>query len=89
MASPSSRIEDEELDLSEDSATSVWYRRSGSGKIASSFPGVGIHVAAKSSENSQAVPLANARTSEPDKPAGVAGDDEHRLLEFICYSPFC
>ncbi|XP_022987306.1 translation initiation factor eIF-2B subunit delta-like isoform X2 [Cucurbita maxima] len=69
MASPSSRIEDEELEMSEDSSTSVWYRRSGSGKIASSFPGVGIHMAAKSSENSQALPL---KTLEPNKPAGVA-----------------
>ncbi|XP_023515737.1 probable translation initiation factor eIF-2B subunit delta [Cucurbita pepo subsp. pepo] len=69
MASPSSRIEDEELEMSEDSSTSVWYRRSGSGKIASSFPGVGIHMAAKSSENSQALPL---KALEPNKPAGVS-----------------
>ncbi|XP_038879396.1 translation initiation factor eIF-2B subunit delta-like isoform X5 [Benincasa hispida] len=60
--SPSSRIGDEELDMSEDSSTSVPYRRSGSGKIASSFPGVGIHLAAKSSQ----VLL------EPNKSVGVA-----------------
>ncbi|KAL4036116.1 hypothetical protein IC575_004840 [Cucumis melo] len=69
MASPSSRTGDEELDMSEDSSNSVWHRRSGSGKIASSFPGVGIHMGAKSLENSQAVvPL---QTLETNKPAGV------------------
>ncbi|XP_023001799.1 translation initiation factor eIF-2B subunit delta-like isoform X1 [Cucurbita maxima] len=67
--SPSSRIWDDELEMSEDSSTSVPYRRSGSGKIASSLPGLGVHMAAKSSENSQAVPL---RTLGPNKPSGVA-----------------
>ena len=69
--SPSGRIGDEELDMSEDSFTSVPYRRSGSGKIASSFPGVGIYMAAKASETSQAmVP----NTVEANKSVGVAGD---------------
>ncbi|KGN63792.1 translation initiation factor eIF-2B subunit delta [Cucumis sativus] len=67
--SPSGRIGDEELDMSEDSFTSVPYRRSGSGKIASSFPGVGIYMAAKASETSQAmVP----NTVEANKSVGVA-----------------
>lgn len=80
MASPSSRIEDEELEMSEDSSNSVWYRRSGSGKIASSFPGVGIHMAVKSLENSQALPL---QTLEINKPAGVAGN-----VALLCWMEF-
>lgn len=83
LASPSTRIGDEDLDLdmSEDSSSSGWYRRSNSGKIASSLPGLGLHMPARSSANSQAVPL---RTLETNKSAGIAGD-----IAVYCFVGFC
>ncbi|XP_022134966.1 translation initiation factor eIF-2B subunit delta-like isoform X2 [Momordica charantia] len=71
LASPSSRLGGEELEFSEDSAASVLLRRSSSGKLASSCPGVGFHMAAKSSANLQTMPANSMRTSGTNKPAGA------------------
>ncbi|PRQ16456.1 hypothetical protein RchiOBHm_Chr7g0184441 [Rosa chinensis] len=45
-SSPSSRVEDGTLGFSEENSSVQWYRRSGSGKMASSLPGGGFESAA-------------------------------------------
>lgn len=44
VSSPSSRVEDGTLEFSEENSVQ-WYRRSGSGKLASSLPGGGLESA--------------------------------------------
>ena len=74
MASPSTRIAGEELEFSEVSSASVLLRRSGSGKLASSCPGVGFYMAAKRGDNLETMPANSVRTLGTNKPAGATGD---------------
>ncbi|KAG6587629.1 Translation initiation factor eIF-2B subunit delta, partial [Cucurbita argyrosperma subsp. sororia] len=71
MASHSSRIAGEELEFSEVSSASVLLRRSGSGKLASSCPGVGFYMAAKRGDNLETMPANSVRTLGTNKPAGT------------------
>lgn len=74
MASPSSRMTGEELEFSGDSSASVLLRRSSSGKLASSCPGVGFHTAAKQAEILPTMPANSVKTLGTNKPAGATGD---------------
>ncbi|KAJ7956572.1 Translation initiation factor eIF-2B subunit delta [Quillaja saponaria] len=75
VASPTSRIGFGEGEFSEDSSTASWFRRSNSGKFASSFPSGGIDLTTvKPQENSSASNLTMVDVKKPVAVAEKSGD---------------